>query len=324
MTNLPRELRQTRDCHHYWATGVCMPRVLVVDDDPALVKEFSLLLQHMGCEVTLAANGREAMDFLRGPLPDVVLTDLDMPEMDGLELVKAIRRDHPTLPVILMTAMGSEEVTTRALHEGAASYVRKRNLARELVQTLGTVLAVARTRPQRQRVLDSLTDDHLRFVLDNDPTLVPPLLSYLEEISSILHPCDPTERLRVGMALNEALLNAIQHGNLELSSDLRQQDEEVFRNLGRERRQQLPYGDRRVRLRVILSRSGAVYVVEDEGPGFDPSTVHDPTDLENLERIGGRGLILIRTFMDEVEHNERGNQITLRKRYATENCSAAP
>ena len=101
-------------------------------------------------------------------------------------------------------------------------------------------------------------------------------------------PPRPTERIRVGIALNEALLNAIQHGNLELNSDLRQEDEQVFRDLGEERRRQPPYRDRRVHVRATLSRSEAVYVVEDEGPGFDPATVPDPTDPANLERIGGR------------------------------------
>ena len=299
-----------------------MTRILVVDDDRSLAEEFAVLLRHAGCEATLAGNGREAMGLIRHDVPDVVLTDLDMPEMDGLELVRAIRRDYPALPVILMTAMGSEDVAAKALHHGAASYVRKRNLAREVVRTVGSVLAVARALPRQERVLDCLIEDQLGFVLDNDPALVPAVLGHLELVASLLHPRDRTERIRVGMALHEALLNAIQHGNLELSSDLRQEDEQLFRDLGEQRRRQPPYRDRRVHVRATLSRSEAVYVVEDEGPGFNPATVPDPSDPANLERIGGRGLILIRTFMDEVEHSEEGNRITLRKRYPTAECSA--
>ncbi len=301
-----------------------MTRILVVDDDRSQAEEFGALLRHAGCEVTLAGNGREAMDLLRHGVPDVVLTDLDMPEMDGLELVQAIRRDYPALPVILMTAMGSEEVAAKALHHGAASYVRKRNLAREVVRTVGSVLAVAQALPQQEQVLDCLTDDQLGFVLDNDPALVPAVLAHLELVASLLHLRDRTDRIRVGIALHEALLNAIQHGNLELDSALRQEDEQVFRDLGEERRRQLPYRDRRVRIRATLSRSEAVYVVEDEGPGFDPAALPAPTDPANLERIGGRGLMLIRTFMDEVEHNEKGNRITLRKRYPAAECPRPP
>jgi CheY-like chemotaxis protein len=294
-----------------------MTRILVVDDHRSQADEFGELLRDAGCDVTLAGNGREAMDLLRLDLPDIVLTDLDMPVMDGLELVRAIRRDYPALPVILMTAMGSEGVAARALHLGAASYVRKRSLAKEVVRTVGSVLAVARALAQQERALDCLTDGQLGFVLDNDPDQVPPLLGYLEQVASLLHPRDRTERIRVGIALNEALLNAIQHGNLELSSDLRQEHGEAFWDLGKERRRQPPYRDRRVHVRATLSRSEAIYVVEDEGPGFDRDTVTDPTDPANLERIGGRGLMLIRTFMDEVEYNQKGNRVTLRKRYPT-------
>src|SRR3954468_18860055 len=299
-----------------------MTRILVVDDHPTQAEEFGDLLRNSGCDVTLAGNGREAMDLLRLDLPDIVLTDLDMPVMDGLELVQAIRREFPALPVILMTAMGSEDVAARALHLGAASYVRKRSLAQEVVRTVGSVLAVARALPQRERALDCLTDGQLGFVLDNDPDQVPPLLGYLEQVASFLHPRDRTERIRVGMALNEAVLNAIQHGNLELDSDLRQGDERAFWDRGEERRRQPPYRDRQIRVRATLSRSEAVYVVEDEGPGFDRATVAVATDPANLERIGGRGLMLIRAFMDEVEHNEKGNRITLRKRYSTTECPA--
>src|SRR4051812_29362819 len=299
-----------------------MTRILVVDDHPTQAEEFGDLLRNSGCDVTLAGNGREAMDLLRRDLHDIVLTDLDMPVMDGLELVQAIRRDYPAVPVILMTAMGTEDVAARALHQGAASYVRKRSLAQEVVRTVGSVLAVARALPQQERVLDCLTDGQLGFVLGNDPDQVPPLLGYLEQVASLLHPRDQTERIRVGIALNEALLNAIQHGNLELSSDLRQEDTDVFWGLGEERRRQPPYRDRRVHVRATLSRSEAVYVVEDEGPGFDRATVTIATDPANLERIGGRGLMLIRAFMNEVEHNEKGNRITLRKRYSTTEGSA--
>ena len=67
----------------------------------------------------------------------------------------------------------------------------------------------------------------------------------------------------------------------------------------------------------VLAREShreAVYVIRDEGPGFDPTGLPDPTDPSNLERVSGRGLLLIRTFMDEVHHNKAGNEITMVKR----------
>ena len=65
---------------------------------------------------------------------------------------------------------------------------------------------------------------------------------------------------------------------------------------------------------ATLTRDEATFLVRDEGLGFDPSTLPDPTDPANLGKVSGRGLLLIQTFMDHVEHNATGNQITMVKR----------
>jgi anti-sigma regulatory factor (Ser/Thr protein kinase) len=126
--------------------------------------------------------------------------------------------------------------------------------------------------------------------------------------------CDEVGKLRVTVALQEALVNAIQHGNLEVSSALREQDERAFQSLIRERSQQKPWRDRRVHITAKESPAEAIYTVRDEGPGYDPASLPDPTDPANVEKVSGRGLFLIRTFMDQVYHNESGNQITMIKR----------
>ena len=78
-----------------------------------------------------------------------------------------------------------------------------------------------------------------------------------------------------------------------------------------ERRRQEPYRSRRVQVTATDAPGESVYVVRDEGPGFDPANLPDPTDPANLEKASGRGLLLIRSFMDEVRHNASGNEITL-------------
>src|SRR5207253_2156364 len=101
----------------------------------------------------------------------------------------------------------------------------------------------------------------------------------------------------------EAILNAMYHGNLEVDSQLRQDDESRFHRLIEERRQNPHYANRRLTVRALLTPERAQFVVADEGAGFDPDTLPDPTDPANLERVGGRGLLLIRTFMNEVKFN---------------------
>jgi CheY-like chemotaxis protein len=237
-----------------------------------------------------------------------------MPELDGLELVEAVRLRYPHIPVILMTAHGSEEIAVRALQKGAASYVPKRSLAQDLSPTVATVLELAlRGRPM-SRMLEWLVYTESRFVLDNDVSIIPDLIGHLEASITQLKSVDETALIQVGVALREALVNAMYHGNLEVSSQLRESENGLYEQLIATRRTELPYRVRRVHVTARQTPTEVVYVISDEGPGFDPTVLPDPTDPLRLEMVHGRGLLLIRTFMDEVTHNERGNEITMVKR----------
>ena len=93
-----------------------MQTLLVVDDSRVDRRLVGGLLQKTGeYEVIYAENGRDALQRLELDIPDAVLTDLHMPELNGLELVQAIKRDYPLIPVLLMTAQGSEELAVEAL-----------------------------------------------------------------------------------------------------------------------------------------------------------------------------------------------------------------
>jgi CheY-like chemotaxis protein/anti-sigma regulatory factor (Ser/Thr protein kinase) len=291
-----------------------MARVLVVEDSPTQASEIRFLLEDAGFDIDLAVDGVEALSSLQKGLPDIIVTDLEMPRMDGLTLVEAVRSEHPSVPVVLVTAHGSEEIAARALRCGAASYVPKRYLGRDLAQVLKQIIAMAAPDPERGRVIESLDETRFRFTLANDESLVTPLVRRLEEVVLEMGLCDRADLIRVAVALRETIVNAIDHGNLELDSELRQDDERIYERLGDERRGQSPYRERRVRIDVGVTRTEAAFVIRDEGPGFDPSKLPDPTDPANLCRIGGRGLLLVRTLMDEVRFNATGNEITLVKR----------
>ncbi len=289
--------------------------ILVVDDSPVSRRLAGRVLEKdPALRVEYANDGDEALTAIAERRPAAVVTDLEMPGMSGLDLVRAVRESHPGLPVILMTGGGSEDTAVEALRAGAANYVAKKNLALDLVTTVEQVLAAARVDRRQQRLLGSLTHVECRLALENDPALVPPLVEYLQGHVSQLGVCGPSDRVRVGVALEEALLNGLYHGNLELSSDLRQDGSGAFERLAAERRFQAPYAARRLHVAVTVSAAEAVFVIRDEGPGFDVSKVPDPTDPENLEKASGRGLLLIRAFMDDVRHNATGNEITLVKR----------
>jgi CheY-like chemotaxis protein len=289
--------------------------ILVVDDCLVSQRLAGCLIESgIGRTVIYAGDGAEALALVETSGPCLILTDLQMPVMDGLALVEAIRENHPLIPIVLMTAHGSEAIAFRALKAGAASYVPKDSLDAGLVDTLRQILLAVDGNRKRRQILSCQVARAGLFEIGNDPDLLPILIGLIQEDLLAFSIGDETARVRVAVALQEALSNALYHGNLECSTDLRQEDERIFYRLADERRGVEPYRSRRIRVELEIDRERARIVIRDEGPGFNDSDLDKPFDPEDLMRVGGRGMILVRTFLDEVFHNKRGNEITLIKR----------
>jgi DNA-binding response OmpR family regulator len=114
-------------------------RILVVDDEERMVRFIRLNLEHDGFRVTEAFNGTQAIDKVRSSLPDLVLLDVMMPDIDGFEVLKIIR-EVSTVPVIMLTAKGEEDDRVRGLELGADDYITKPFSPRELVSRARAVL----------------------------------------------------------------------------------------------------------------------------------------------------------------------------------------
>jgi len=288
-----------------------MTRILVAEDSLSQAQLIRSLLEKADFDVSPACDGRAALEVIKQTVPDLVLTDLQMPEMNGLELVREIRSKYSFLPVILMTAHGSEDIAVEALQAGAASYVPKSSLGQQLLNTIRTVLDVARLGPHDVELLECLAYADSGFLLRNSPALIPALVRHLLEHTALMKLCDKTGLIRLGLALEEALVNALYHGNLEIGTPAGDRDSVEWFERAQARNQEAPYCDRRIHVTVNLSHTEAVYVIRDEGAGFDVSQIPDPTDPANLESTRGRGLLLMRTFMDEVRYNSKGNELTI-------------
>ena len=157
----------------------------------------------------------------------------------------------------------------------------------------------------------------LQFTLDNNPSLIRPLVSYLCERVAAFGLCEATLEKHVAVALDEALLNALYHGNLELSSaELEQAGDELATKGAApsimRRMRTTPYCERQIHVWAKLSADAAEFVVRDEGPGFDYA-VCTPLVIDDgeLYRPRGRGLLLMYSFMDEVRFNTAGNEVTM-------------
>ncbi|MBA4186664.1 MAG: hypothetical protein C0467_01460 [Planctomycetaceae bacterium] len=295
-------------------TSPDVPAILVVDDSQLEQRFVAKLLESQGSwRIIFANNGVEALAAIGREVPAVVLTDIQMPQMDGLTLVEKIRDQFPQVPVVLMTGEGSERIAVEALKAGAADYVPKQALTHDLTSVLERVLSIRQAETRRFRVLAGLTRRSSQFILENDPSLVPPLVALLRDDMIEIGLCDITGATRAGIALEEALLNAMYHGNLEVSSELRENGDDAFHKLAAERRGQSPYQARRVRVDARMIPGSATFVIADQGPGFDISKLPDPESPDYIPGPSGRGILLMRAFMTEVRYNSTGNEVTLVK-----------
>ena len=114
-------------------------KILVVDDEERMARFVRLNLEHDGFQVVEAHRGHEAMDKMRTALPDLILLDIMLPDLDGFEILKMIRETN-SVPVIMLTAKGEEDDRVKGLELGADDYVTKPFSPRELVSRVKAVL----------------------------------------------------------------------------------------------------------------------------------------------------------------------------------------
>jgi two-component system, NtrC family, response regulator AtoC len=100
-------------------------RVLIVDDDPASRRLLEVRLRPLECDVATAGNGEQALTAIRKDVPDLVLLDLEMPKMGGIEVLRALHKDQINVPVVVITAHGSIETAVEAMKEGAYDFITK-------------------------------------------------------------------------------------------------------------------------------------------------------------------------------------------------------
>lgn len=113
--------------------------ILVVDDEERMVRFIRLNLEHDGFQVVPAHRGMQALDEIRKEMPDLVLLDVMMPDIDGFEVLRMIR-ENSNVPVIMLTAKGEEDDRVRGLELGADDYISKPFSPRELVSRVKAVL----------------------------------------------------------------------------------------------------------------------------------------------------------------------------------------
>ena len=290
-----------------------MPMLLVADDsevDRMIILEL-LKKEPLDWLVEAVSSAEQAVKLMREIAFDVVITDVLMSGMSGLDLLNHAHRQPHKVPVIVVSGQDTQAIAIEALRNGAASYIPKNKLSALLGETVRQVLDAATAEQNYQMLVGTAEEMRFHFQLPNDLGLIHPLVGMIQQMAMGMRILDIDNCTRLGIAIDEALSNAMCHGNLELSEEdmgyVRSHlHDGVPIEVVESRRVKAPYLNRFVHVACLLTKEGIKIAVRDDGKGFSLSAVH----LEE-ER---RGITLIQNLVDKVSYNESGNEITLVKR----------
>ncbi|MFH0976327.1 MAG: response regulator [Spirochaetota bacterium] len=290
--------------------------VAVVDDEEEIRSVLHKKLSKIGLNVVTFAEAENLLDILKKneASVDLIISDIRLPGIDGIELLRHIDKLNNPMPVLLITGHGNIEHAIQALRYGAYDFIRKPFELNEILSTVNRILRNKR----EEKIVDNLGQyilyEKRLFEIPSDTTACNVITYVLTKDLTSAGFCNRTTSGNISLALKEAIDNAIIHGNLEISSDVIETKEikDFYEEVNR-RKNLKKYSDKKVTVYYELVSEYVEYIIEDDGQGFDYSLLPDPRDPENFFKNSGRGLLIIRTLMDEVDWNTKGNTIRLRK-----------
>ncbi|MDP6319847.1 MAG: response regulator [SAR324 cluster bacterium] len=285
--------------------------LLIADDTAEVLNFLQDFFVKAGHSVFCARDGEEALKILQNEEIDGIFCALTMPKLGGLELLKEVQSANSRRPLVILCPPNDSENALNALQLGACDYLLKAINPLELQRTLDRVVSLQEGFHFSAYAMDHLLQETRTLEIGNDFTGLNRIIAFMTQDLPSYGILNQEQLFRMNMLLKEAIENAIFHGNLELRSEMRRENPELFYKTAAQKRDIDPYKDRKLILQYDISRNSAKYVVRDEGKGFVHADLLDPADPDNLLRIEGRGLIMIMNFMDEVFWNDRGNEVTM-------------
>jgi CheY-like chemotaxis protein/anti-sigma regulatory factor (Ser/Thr protein kinase) len=283
-----------------------MSRILVVDDDKATRHVLRHVLTNAGFSTSVARDGVEALKALGTGRFDLLLLDVWMPRMNGLELLAKLRTVEARPRVVVMTSDDAPETLLKAVREQAFKYVHKPVESPALLETVRDALAAPDTPPIE---VISARPEWVELLVPCTREAAGRIEAVMAELDARLA---PDVRESIGYAFRELLLNAVEWGgNLDPS--------------------------RRVRIACLRARRMLMYRIADPGKGFDiedlpHAAIGQSPDapIEHMRvreakgiRPGGFGLLTVRSVVDELLYNEQRNEVVFVKYLVEEGPTGA-
>lgn len=289
-------------------------RVLVVDDEDLVRNLLCEFLRRCDYPILAASTATEAIALFKEQRPSIIVTDICMPGMSGIELLRNIHRQSPETRIVVMTGFGDEAVALDALRAGASNFIKKPIKLEEFLFIIQAHERLLRAQRRQRLPAGCVLNEHRTLSLANDHNLI---YAAAYNLTSGLKAFMLRHEVEgVLLALTEAMTNAMEHGNLGIGYEQKSAalKANIYHHLLENRMAEPDLSLRRIAVNYHLSPSEVRISIADEGSGFDWRNVPDPRSPENMMREHGRGLSIMNLFMDEVRYNEAGNEVELVKR----------
>lgn len=289
-------------------------KILIVDDEEQIIDVLKQNFEKRGYSCEWAYNGEEALTKIITSKPDMLVTDIKMPKMDGLTLIERIKSEGIELPVVVITAFFDIDNAIKALRLGAVNFFKKPFDFQSIYDTIFKIQKLKLSKAEKEHAMEYLETGRMRFIIPSDIDLIDGVSSYIADRAVDIGIVPGKQKFYTQLAIDEAISNAILHGNLRIQEVTAEEAGEKTRDaIYNERRRSPEFADKKVFIEAKVDAQKLEVMIEDEGPGFDYSGLPNPTENENAFLYHGRGIFVIRNIMDDVVFNENGNCITLIK-----------
>jgi CheY-like chemotaxis protein len=292
--------------------------ILIVDDEEIIRNVLRRKLeQTTSYSVLTADDGSVALEIFKQRPVDLVISDLLMKEMNGIELLRHLKSIEPSIPVIIITGYGTLDDAIEAIHLGAEDFIKKPFDINEVLDTIDKTFRKLAEEADQREVIKFIAHENIDLEIPNQFDLLNTLINYIFSHLRARWLVSDEDLHDVKVCLYEALTNAFEHGNLgitgEKKSKLLEQGQQSWRDYLVSVMESPANAAKKIRVNLVISEKEMVVVIRDEGPGFDYRARTQDVDPEELFRSSGRGLLLIQSLMDGLSFNETGNEVRMVK-----------
>jgi YesN/AraC family two-component response regulator len=288
-------------------------KILIVEDDFGSREFLYNLIKLEGYDVEKACDGEEGIEVYHKYNPDLVISDIQMPKMDGLEMLSRLRTEKSDTIFIITTAFGSEDYAIEALRHGANNYLKKPIDKKSLLGLIKKYKIIVDSRKLAKKAEGKVIEKELRIEFETHFDHIPSIVSQL--ISEISFKIDDSEKTNIELGLDELITNSVEHGNLEISYDEKvdASDSNTILDLYNERMSRPELAARKIIVDFKQKDNFAEWLITDQGKGFDWKSIPDPTKGAQLMELNGRGIFITNFLFDEMEYLGEGNQVRVLK-----------